>query len=127
MQLTVRTKQTGPGVITLMPRGSLDANTHGLLDQAVGRVLPEPIKMLVLDMEGVDFVSSAGIGSIMKAKKSITSKGGELALTNLQPQIKKAIEIMQLLPSLGVFESRAELDEYLGKIQRQVTGEDEEP
>lgn len=127
MQLTIRTKQTGPGVITLTPRGPIDANTHPLLDQAVGRVLPEPIKMLVLDMEGVDFVSSAGIGSLVKAKKSIKSKGGDLALTNLQPQIKKAIEIMQLLPTLGVFESRAELDEYLGKIQRQVTGQEEEP
>lgn len=82
--------------------------------------------MLILDMDGVDFVSSAGIGTIVSTKGAIKSKGGDLALTNLQPQIKKAIEIMRLLPTLGVFESREELDEYLGKIQRQVTSEEEE-
>ena len=75
MQLTVNTRQTRPGVITVTLLGRLDGQTHGLLDQGIGRILDEPVKTLVLDLQGVDFITSAGIGTIMKARTSLARKG----------------------------------------------------
>ncbi len=46
-------------------------------------------------------------------------------MTNLQPQVAKVLEIMRLVPVLGVFQGREELDEYLGRIQRRMTGEED--
>jgi hypothetical protein len=43
-----------------------------------------------------------------------------VALTNLQPQIRKVFEIIQALPSLNIFESVEELDRYLAAMQRKV-------
>jgi anti-anti-sigma factor len=125
MPLTIRTKQTKTGVITLTPKGPLDGETYELLDKTMGRILTEPVKALILDMEGVDLITSAGIGVIMKAKTSLAKKGGDLVLTNLQPQVEKVFEIVRLLPTLGVFQSQQELDEYLEKIQRRITGDED--
>ena len=44
-------------------------------------------------------------------------------MINVQPQVKKVFEIMQLGPVLNVFESVQELDEYLEKIQDRIVEE----
>jgi len=126
MQLTVKTRQTRPGVITVTLLGRLDSQTSGLLDQGIAGILDEPVKTLVLDMQGVDFITSAGIGVIMKARTSLARKGADLALMNLQPQVRKVFEIIRVLPTLGVFQDERELDEYLGTIQRRMTGGEED-
>jgi sigma-B regulation protein RsbU (phosphoserine phosphatase) len=87
----------------------------------IHRLLAESVRTVVLDMTGVDFISSAGVGSLASAKTSLTNRGGELAMTNLQPQVAKVLEIMRLMPVLGVFKDQEELDEYLGRVQRRMT------
>jgi anti-anti-sigma regulatory factor len=61
----------------------------------------------------------------MKAKTSLAKRGGDLVLANLQPQVEKVFEIVRLLPTLGVFQNQQELDEYLEKIQRRITEEED--
>ncbi len=126
MKLTIRTKQMEAGSITLTLRGPLDGETCALLDSEVGRALTEPIRTLVLDMAGVDFITSAGVGTIMKAKTSLARRQADLAMIGMQPQVQRVFEIIRVLPMLQVFQSRAELDEYLGTIQRRMTGQEEE-
>ncbi len=125
MRLAVTLKQTEPEVITLTLRGPLNDETCTLLDREVSRALTAPLRTLVLDMAGVDFVTSAGIGTIMKARTSLARKNADLAMVGLQPQVRKVFDIIRVLPMMPVFQDRAELDEYLGTIQRQMTGEEE--
>lgn len=124
MALDIQFKQTKPGIMTVLPSGSIDSDTSPLLDKEVERLLNEPIHTLVLDMDGVNFISSAGIGTLAKAKKLLNKQGGALAMINLQPQVKKVFEIIRLLPSLNVFESANELDEYLARVQDKISKED---
>lgn len=126
MRLTIGVEKTGPGIVTLKPQGVVDGKTYELLDNAVSEALEQPIRVLILDMEAVEFITSAGIGTIIKAKVSLARKGAELTLTNLQPQVEKVFEIIRLLPTFKVFRDRDELDEYLGRIQRRMTGQDED-
>ncbi len=124
MNLTVNLKQTKPGIITLSPVGVINTETYEILDKEIKKALKEPIKTLVLDMEGVSFISSVGIGIITKAKVTAARNNAELAMVHLQPQVKKVFEIIHLRPTLNVFESIEELDEYLEKIQRRITDGD---
>ncbi len=120
MTLNIRVEQTKPGLVTLFPVGNIDSDTAPKLDQEVTRLLAEPIKTLVLDMEGVPFLSSAGVGTIAKTKSVLNRKGADMAMINLQPQIKKVFEIIRMLPTFNVFESVQELDEYLAKVQKNI-------
>jgi anti-anti-sigma factor len=125
MKLTVETRQAQPGMMTVSLRGPLDGETHQALDREVRRLLTQPVRVIVLDMEGVEYISSAGVGALASAKTAIAKRGGELAMTNVQPQVAKVLEIMRLVPVLGVFKDQEELDEYLGRVQRRMTGEEE--
>ncbi|NLI33918.1 MAG: hypothetical protein GX422_14245 [Deltaproteobacteria bacterium] len=44
-------------------------------------------------------------------------------MMNLQPQIKRVFEIINALPSLQIFSSIQELDDYLTEMQRQTIQE----
>ena len=125
MPLTVTVIQPKPGAVTLAPVGSVDSDTYRILETEIGGVLTDAINTLVLDLAAVDFISSAGIGAVLKAKQTLTKRGADLAMINLKPQVNKAFEIMNLLPTLNVFESEEELDEYLVKVQQRIIDGDE--
>ncbi|MHC4553134.1 MAG: STAS domain-containing protein [Planctomycetota bacterium] len=123
MAFTVQLEHRSSMAVTFKLAGKIDSEAAAKLDQQVTAGLAGPVRTAVFDMEGVDFIASAGVGILMKAKATLTRKGGDLAMINLQPQIKKVFEIIQMLPALNVFESVAELDNYLTKIQDRIVEE----
>lgn len=124
MKLTIEATRTEPGTVTLALRGPLDGQTCTQLDHEVDLALSEPTCTMVLDLTGVHFISSAGIATILKARTSLTKDKADLALIGMQPQVQKAFEIIRVLPLVKVLRDQAELDEYLGRIQRQMTGQE---
>ena len=114
------------GMVILSPVGSIDTNTCALLDKEIKKVLKRSVTTLVLDMADVDFMTSRGVSTIARTREAVMQKGGDLAIMNLQPQVRKVFEIMCLLPVLNVFADRDELDEYLGKVQRKITEDETE-
>ena len=123
MGLTIRRAVNKTHAVTLSVEGKINNETAGTLDQEIQQLLQSGMKSIVLDMVGVDFVSSAGIGVLLKAKASLTRSGGDLFMLNLQPQIQKAFDIMKLLPAMNVFASVQELDNYLAKVQQKIVEE----
>lgn len=126
MELQIRTLSITATVVAVALEGSIDGATYRLFDEEVGRLLAGPHKTFVLDMEGVEQVTSAGIGVIMKAKAAARGKGGDVVMKNVRPQVKRVFEIMALVPALNVFENRAELDDYLTRIQQQIAEDQED-
>ncbi len=109
--------------LTLQLQGELDTHTSTQLDQELQQITTASIKALVLDMQKLNFISSAGVGVILKAQDTLKKKNITLTLAHLQPQIKRVFEIMQLTPILNVCASQEELDEYLAKIQKRILEE----
>jgi len=120
MTLSVKVIQAKPGAVTLAPLGPLDSETYRILDAEIKGALTESVNTVVLDMAGVEFIASAAIGIIAKTRATLARKSGELAMINLQPQVRKAFEIMNLIPNLNIFEDEKELDEYLAKVQQRI-------
>ena len=106
--------------VTLLLDGEIDTQSSITLDQEITRSTEGSVEALVLDMEKVNFISSSGIGVIVKSQNMLKTTGAELTMINLQPQVKRVFEIMQLTPVLNVCESREELDAYLRKIQDRI-------
>ena len=77
------------------------------------------IARLVFDLSGLEYLSSAGIRCFVRARKAIEPGGGRIALLNPQPAVQKVLDIVKAMPG-GIFESVAELDEYLDAMQKQV-------
>ena len=118
MELKIETKLKAPGVYVLFLNGWLDAETHKKLDEKVVEILKESPKILIFNMEQLDYISSAGVRVIYKTRKVLKSNGGSLLFMKLQPQIKKVFEIIDALPSMNVFSGVQELDDYLDAMQQ---------
>ncbi|MFP5213073.1 MAG: STAS domain-containing protein [Acidobacteriota bacterium] len=117
--LVVKSMEKMPKVFILFPIGSLDGNTYELLEKKAEYLISEGDASIInIDMKDVDFISSMGVRAVIKIKKSLALKGGKMVMSNLQPQIKKVFEIINALPSLTIFASIEELDEYLAVMQR---------
>ncbi len=125
MELSIKVKHTEPRVVTISPVGSIDSNSYEQLDQKINEILAEPLETLILDLAGVTFITSSGVGTIVKAREILTKTNRDFATVNAQPQVWKVFEIMSLLPTLNVFESKQELDEYLARVQRRITGQED--
>ncbi len=126
MTLTVKTSKKTKGVYVIAPTGSINSDTYGVLEKETQRMVKKSPQQIILDMAGVGYLSSMGVRVILATMKALQNNGGKLVLVNLQPQIKKVLDIVNALPSLRIFENLAELDQYLDVMQRKaVTGEDE--
>ena len=120
MPLTVTTTEREVGVITVCPCGSLDSNTCTILEDRLALIRKATPQAIVFDLKDLTYISSAGVRVFVAAKRAMQATGGTVALTNLQPQIRKVFEIIQALPSLNIFRSVDELDQYLAQMQRKV-------
>lgn len=100
--------------------GSLDSNTAPELQQSIDTEINDSVSATILDFKDLDFLSSAGLRVIFKAKKFMDNSGGKFLMVNLQPQIKKVFEIIKALDGMNVFKNQAEMDAYLTAMQDKV-------
>jgi anti-anti-sigma factor len=101
--------------------GRLDTVTAPDLDARLATVLADPAATaVVFDLAALEYISSAGIRSVVKARTALEGRGGSLGLLNLQPPVQKVFDIVKALPSNQIFGSSAELDAYLDMMQRRV-------
>ena len=100
--------------------GSLDSNTAPELQQSIDTEINDSVSATILDFKDLDFLSSAGLRVIFKAKKFMDNSGGKFLMVNLQPQIKKVFEIIKALDGMDVFKDQAEMDDYLAAMQEKV-------
>ena len=86
--------------------GELDVATSPQLREQLVDLIGEGATRLVLDLDGVDFLDSTGLGTIIGGLKRARTHGGDLRLVCTQARITRLFEItgldkaVPLLPSL---------------------------
>lgn len=101
MEVTIMNieKNFSENTCILAIEGDIDTITAPELDKAVEECAPQCTK-LVLDLAGTEYISSAGIRAILKARKTV---GGEnLFLRNLNNNIMEIIRITGFASSLNI-------------------------
>jgi phosphoserine phosphatase RsbU/P len=123
MTLDIDVTGSGPTDRQVTLRGRLDSLTAPKLDTELAPILETPaITSLVFNLKRLDYISSAGIRCVIRARKALEGRGGRVAIVNAQPAVLKVFEIVKALPSDQVFASQAELDAYLDAMQRRARG-----
>jgi anti-anti-sigma factor len=118
MPLKVKSALKRPGVMVISPIGSIDASTYSVLEEKVDEILKIPPDVIIFDMEFADYISSTGIRVLLKTQKAMKKTNGRMVFMNLQPQIRKVFDILKAIPTLKVFASIEELDNYLDVMQK---------
>jgi anti-sigma B factor antagonist len=79
----------------LAPSGRLDVSGAPTLKEAVGEAVKNGKPRLVIDLEGVSFVDSTGLGSVIAALKLVRSSKGDLRLA-APNQVRVVLELTTL-------------------------------
>ena len=124
MSLNVRTEDSRSFTKTIYLKGSLGTETVSTFDQELDTVLESSLKVLVLDLSELAYLSSAGIRSMFRAQKSMKARAGKALIVNPQPAVQKVFEIVKAVDLSAVFASVQELDKYLDTIQRKMKEEE---
>lgn len=96
MPLEVQIRQSPTGVTVVAPTGRLDVAGAPALKDAIGEAARDGAPRIVIDMEGVSFVDSTGLGSVIAALKQIRSRDGELRLAAPNQQARVVLELTTL-------------------------------
>lgn len=126
MDLTIRIDPPAAGSQRVALTGRLDTHSYAELDRQLAPVLASNAPSLVLDLANLDYISSAGIRSIFRARKALSARGGKVVVVNPQPQIQKVFDVVKAVPMSEIFTSMAEADAYLDAMQRKVLSGEEE-
>lgn len=76
--------------------GELDVATAPRLRQEAVRLVSEDVRRIVLDLGGVDFIDSTGLGVIVGMVKRLRTHGGDLALVGGDSRVRKVFEITRV-------------------------------
>ncbi|HXM73421.1 MAG TPA: STAS domain-containing protein [Candidatus Dormibacteraeota bacterium] len=96
MSLEVQTRQVDNGVTVVAPTGRLDVAGAPALKDAISEAVKNGQPRVVLDMEGISFVDSTGLGSVIAALKQIRSSQGDLRLAAPNQQVRVVLELTTL-------------------------------
>ncbi|MGI9167945.1 MAG: STAS domain-containing protein [Pyrinomonadaceae bacterium] len=78
------------------------------LRTAIRRMLEEGKKKILLNLGGVGYVDSSGIGELVSSYTAINKDGGQLKLLNLTQKIQDLLTITKLLTVFDAYESESE-------------------
>ena len=79
-----------------------------LLKDKVNSLLLQGHKKIILNLAGVPYIDSAGLGEIVRTYTTVSRQGGSLKLLNLTKRITDLLSITKLLTVFETFESESD-------------------
>ncbi len=114
MALTAKVRKVGEvAIVDLNGKITLGENT-GILRDELRSLLSQGTKNIVLNMAGVSYVDSAGLGELVGAYTTATNQGGALKLLHLQGKMKDLMQITKLHTIFPAFEDEKAAVESFG-------------
>ena len=84
------------GVSVFRVEGDIDINTSPDIKKSFDKAISEKKDKIVINLEGVGYVDSSGLATLVEILKNMRAYGGKLKLANLSPKVKGLFEITKL-------------------------------
>ena len=108
-ELNIEERQAGDVTVLDMSGKITIGEGSVALRTAVRRLLEEGKKRILLNLAGVGYIDSSGIGELVSSYTAIgKEEGGQLKLLNLTQKLQDLLTITKLLTVFDVYESEAE-------------------
>jgi anti-anti-sigma factor len=108
-----------PGLLVLRPDGGLFFATAEALEERVRELedaADPPLRALVLDLEGVNFVDSQGAAKLSEIEEFLQLDGISLRLARVKPKVRSILEAQGFIDKIGA-------DHLHGNVDRAVAAQ----
>ncbi|OFV86014.1 MAG: hypothetical protein A2V74_07415 [Acidobacteria bacterium RBG_16_70_10] len=105
-------------VLVVAPAGRVDSTSSTQLEQLLFDRLDGGSRRMIVDLAGIDYISSAGLRVLLWLAKRMQAEKGDLVLCGMGEPVRQVFELAGLLPLFAVEGTR---DEALTRLGRKST------
>ena len=104
------------GVAVLALKGDLlgEPDTSNLRDK-IHSLVSDNVKQVVIDLGGVNYMNSSGLGTLIATLTTMRNAGGELRLARVEGKVQNLFVMTQLVK---VFDTYETVDRALGSFKK---------
>ena len=95
MNFSATIRQAGQ-VSVVEVSGNLTSLESGALSNSIAQLLKEGRKQILLNLRGLTYLDSSGIGDLVRTYMSVIKRGGEMKVVGLTDKVEEILKITQL-------------------------------
>jgi anti-sigma B factor antagonist len=76
--------------------GTLTSLESGALSNSIAQLLKDGRKQILLNLRGLTYLDSSGIGDLVRTYMSVIKRGGEMKVVGLTDKVEEILKITQL-------------------------------
>lgn len=89
-------------VVMLTVHGSLDSHTYSTLESKIEKLIYHGDAKIIIDLAGIDFITSAGINVFLAARRKAMNELGIIVLMNPSETVSHVFELLPAEAALTV-------------------------
>lgn len=101
-ELVVAVERLGAAAVVHI-RGSAGMNEADALEGQLLQLVEQAVPLIVIDMTGLEFICSAGVGALISAHVKSRDRRGQVRLAGPQDRVLKLLETTRLTTVLSIF------------------------
>ena len=105
--LSIETDNT-QSVSVMKVKGRIDSDTAPRLDNALTKLLQDNKNKIVLNLQAVDYISSAGLRAMVKAYQNAKKSGGDVRLASVSTPVEIILRTVGMMQMLKMYPSDQE-------------------
>ena len=102
--MTIESISVGKAVVVKVA-GRIDAQTTKQFDATCKGLIQAGATHVIVDLAELQYISSAGLGSILRFAKELQGKGGVVVISGLKGLVKQVFELTNLIGVFRVYET----------------------
>jgi anti-sigma B factor antagonist len=107
MDITTSTRQTGEVTIVDISGRIVLGEESAALRDLIMKLVDKGDRKILLNLAGVNYIDSSGLGALVSAFTSVRKQGGELKLVKLTDKVDDLMEITRLYTVFDIADDEA--------------------
>jgi stage II sporulation protein AA (anti-sigma F factor antagonist) len=117
LSLQVQTEGIGSTLVVRL-QGELDHHTAEIVRERVEKELNKGLAThLIMNLDGLSFMDSSGLGVILGRYKRVSQMGGRMALCSVSDPLMRLFELSGIQKILRIYRSESEALEEMGEVK----------
>ncbi len=93
------------------PTGTLDGTKASQLRREISDAVAEGAKTVLIDLQGLTFMDSSGLGALVSALKTVRLSGGKLCICSVNNQVGMLFELTSMNRVFEIYANQAEFEQ----------------
>ncbi|WP_020587997.1 STAS domain-containing protein [Desulfobacter curvatus] len=94
-----------PDALVVSVAGKIDASNSPKIEKEIATYTATVQKIVILDLQGMEYMSSAGLMVVLISAKNLKTKGQELFISGLQGSVKEVFELSGFYSIFKIFKT----------------------